>query len=374
MAKYCTSCGAPLEGAAKFCPGCGTQTVAVGTQTVPAGAKAPESPQPVQQAPLYSPPSVPAPAAPKKKSKAPLIVGGAIALVALIAVIAFSGRGSGNGPAPYSPDYSSGGVSTTSGNPGQSAQPTEPPTQQPSGNIDKSKFTGEWDSDTSFFEKLSLTQNGNSVTGSFDSLGDKATLSGTVSGKILTATATYKNGESGQLRLTLSDDGEELQIESWDDLFERWSVSGYAYRTISKTPYVPVTPPPGAKVDPNLTGQWQYNGVYSDMGNVYNSKTNYYFRADGTFEIERIAFSHYRITGKYSVCEGKMYLTELNRYAKWINSNNFADDNEGFTHRSAIMEYELGRDGDGPYLIIGIIGSTDIGYFELSRGDEFRKK
>ena len=145
MAKYCTSCGAPLEGAAKFCPGCGTQTVAAGTQTVAVGAKAPESPQPVQQTPLYSPPSVPAPTAPKKKSKAPLIVGGAIALVVLIAVIAFSGReDSGVGPAPYTPDYSGGGMPTAGGNPGQAAQPTEPPTQQPSRNIDPG-LVGKWD-------------------------------------------------------------------------------------------------------------------------------------------------------------------------------------------------------------------------------------
>ena len=177
------------------------------------------------------------------------------------------------------------------------------------------------------------------------------------------------------MRLTLSDDGESFKIESWDDdYFKRWMTEGYAYRVIPETAYVPVIPPSGASVDSNLTGHWQYNGIYWSMGTGYNSKTDYYFKADGTFEIERIASSHYKITGKYSVYEGKMYLIELNRYAKLINSDSFVEDNEGFVNRSAIIEYELGTDGDGTYLIIGIIGSSDIGYFELSMGDEFRKQ
>jgi len=83
MAKFCSKCGNKLEDAAKFCPDCGTQTVAAGAQQVQ--AQQPYAPQ-YQQS--YAPP----PSLPKKKSKTPLIVGGAIALVILIAVVALSGR------------------------------------------------------------------------------------------------------------------------------------------------------------------------------------------------------------------------------------------------------------------------------------------
>ena len=126
MAKFCTGCGTQLGDAAKFCPSCGAQQVQ---------AQQPNAPQ-HQQA--YAP----ALAAPKKKSKAPLIiVGGAVALVVLIAVVAFSGRGGDNGPAPYTPGYSGGGVPTEGGNPGQAAQP--PATQQPNGSINPD-LVGQW--------------------------------------------------------------------------------------------------------------------------------------------------------------------------------------------------------------------------------------
>ena len=71
--------------------------------------------------------------APKKKSKAPLIIGGAVALVVLIAVIAFSGRedsgvdpGGNNRPTHSAPGSASGFAP---------AQPTESQIQQPSGNV-----------------------------------------------------------------------------------------------------------------------------------------------------------------------------------------------------------------------------------------------
>ena len=121
MAKFCTNCGAPLEDAAKFCPGCGTQQVQVQQ------SYAPPSPQ------SYAPP----PSLPKKKSKAPFIIAGAAALLVLIVVIALAGR-EDNSPAPTPPGYNSGGIPTAGGNPGQATQ-----TQQPGGNIDPA-LLGTW--------------------------------------------------------------------------------------------------------------------------------------------------------------------------------------------------------------------------------------
>jgi len=126
MAKFCSSCGAQLDEAAKFCPGCGTQQVQ---------AQQPNVPQ-YQQS--YAPP----PSLPKKKSKAPLIVGGAIALVVLIVAIALAGR-KDNSPTPTPPGYNSGGIPTAGGNPGQATQPPATQPQQPGGNIDHA-IVGYW--------------------------------------------------------------------------------------------------------------------------------------------------------------------------------------------------------------------------------------
>ena len=82
MAKFCTSCGAPLADAVKFCTSCG-QVLA---QPAPA--------QPVQPAPQ---PQAPMPLKPKKKIKPPLLIGGAAALVVLVVVIALLAKPGGPG-------------------------------------------------------------------------------------------------------------------------------------------------------------------------------------------------------------------------------------------------------------------------------------
>ena len=140
MTKFCTGCGAQLSDEAKFCPSCGAQQVQ---------AQQPYAPQ-HQQA--YAP----APAAPKKKSKAPLIIGGAIALVILITVVAFSGRedsgldpGGNDSPTHSAPGPTFGnsmnslGNTTSTSRPPEASMPTYTPnTTQASGTFELKIFQG----------------------------------------------------------------------------------------------------------------------------------------------------------------------------------------------------------------------------------------
>ena len=75
MAKFCTSCGAPLGDSLKFCTSCGTKRPEAVRQALPT------------QQPQYTSP-VPA----KKKNKTPLIIGGVAALAVLVVIIAVSGK------------------------------------------------------------------------------------------------------------------------------------------------------------------------------------------------------------------------------------------------------------------------------------------
>ena len=73
MNKSCINCGAQLDEAAKFCAGCGTQQAEPPAQA--------EVQPPIQQAqPVIQPEAQPPK---KKKSKKPLIIGGAVGAVAL---------------------------------------------------------------------------------------------------------------------------------------------------------------------------------------------------------------------------------------------------------------------------------------------------
>ena len=91
MAKFCTSCGAPLDGAVKFCTNCGGQNTAPQPAPVPVASA---QPQP------YAPQLPPA----QKQLKPPLLIVAAAALVALIAIIAISAHKGGPGPKPPSGD------------------------------------------------------------------------------------------------------------------------------------------------------------------------------------------------------------------------------------------------------------------------------
>ncbi|MCL2160076.1 MAG: Ig-like domain-containing protein, partial [Oscillospiraceae bacterium] len=89
MAKFCNNCGKQLDATTKFCASCGAQQ-----------PQAPPQPQPQPQPPQYQQAYAPAP---KPKSKTPLIVGGiggalaVILLVVLIATNVFGLFGSGGG-------------------------------------------------------------------------------------------------------------------------------------------------------------------------------------------------------------------------------------------------------------------------------------
>ena len=104
-AKFCVNCGAELEPpAAAPQPGAPVPPQATAPQpgapvppqaTVPQAAPvpptgAPTAPQGMPQQPAYQPPVYEQPAAPaKKKSKAPLVIGGVVAVLAILAVVGF---------------------------------------------------------------------------------------------------------------------------------------------------------------------------------------------------------------------------------------------------------------------------------------------
>jgi len=93
MAKFCINCGAGLDEAAKFCPGCGTQTVAAATPPAPVPEPYPQ-PYPQYPQPAAQPYAPMAETRPKKKRTGLIIAlsvfGGLAALVALIIVVAAS--------------------------------------------------------------------------------------------------------------------------------------------------------------------------------------------------------------------------------------------------------------------------------------------
>ena len=94
MAKFCMNCGAQLEDNAKFCMSCGTK---VEEMAVPAAASSAET----AATPAAAPVSYPGPAIPKKKGKTGLIIGIAVGVVALIAVLAVLLGGSGGASKLY---------------------------------------------------------------------------------------------------------------------------------------------------------------------------------------------------------------------------------------------------------------------------------
>jgi len=119
MSNFCKNCGAKLDGAKKFCTGCG-QAVQVDALQQPAQAA------PVQQ-PVYQP-QFPA----KKKSKAPLIIVIVVVLIAAIATAAFFTNGfglfGGGNDTPSGGNNTPSDSSTPSGNSGtlSSSSPAAP--------------------------------------------------------------------------------------------------------------------------------------------------------------------------------------------------------------------------------------------------------
>jgi len=98
MAKFCATCGAPLDDAAKFCPGCGTQQAQT-QQPAPVQAQQPYTPQ-YQQA--YAPVPAAPPAPPQRKKRKGLVVLGALgSIVLLIVVIAASALSKAGGADYY---------------------------------------------------------------------------------------------------------------------------------------------------------------------------------------------------------------------------------------------------------------------------------
>jgi len=86
--SFCPNCGTQLDAALKFCTNCGTAL----TQPQPAQHQQPYA-QPQYQQPQVQQPYAPPPAPqPKKKTKAPLIIGGVTGVVALalVAVLVFT--------------------------------------------------------------------------------------------------------------------------------------------------------------------------------------------------------------------------------------------------------------------------------------------
>lgn len=96
--KFCTNCGAPLEAPSPAiqsgAPVPPSATAPQPTPVAPAGAPvpptgAPVAPQGMPQQGTYQPPVYEQPAAPAKRGKAPVIIGGVVAVVAILAVAAF---------------------------------------------------------------------------------------------------------------------------------------------------------------------------------------------------------------------------------------------------------------------------------------------
>ena len=116
MSNFCKNCGAKLDGAKKFCTGCG-QAVQVDAPQHPAQAAQSQQAAPVQQ-PVYQS-QVPA----KKKSEAPLIIVIVVVLIAAIATAAiftngFGLLGGGNDTPSGGTNTPSDSGSTPSGNSG----------------------------------------------------------------------------------------------------------------------------------------------------------------------------------------------------------------------------------------------------------------
>ena len=104
----CSNCGAQLDGAKKFCTGCGQPVEQTPAQTA----------QPVQQAAAPAPQPVTQPPEKKKKSKAPIIIIIVVLLIAAIGAAAFFTNGFGlfgdKGGDPASTSDPTGGNSTPS--------------------------------------------------------------------------------------------------------------------------------------------------------------------------------------------------------------------------------------------------------------------
>ena len=113
-------------------------------------------------------------------------------------------------------------------------------------------WTGTWESTSGFLGTMTLTQNGNTVTGT--GTGINGTISGTVSGNALTVTATDKDGDSAKYRFTMSADGNKFTIEDWDSFFETWSDFATATRITPKTP---------SGGNTSLTNMWWRAGLIS---------------------------------------------------------------------------------------------------------------
>jgi len=115
-----------------------------------------------------------------------------------------------------------------------------------------------------------------------------------------------------------------------------------------------------------LIGIWYFNGAnltYS-VGSTdttvffqgYNTVHQFY--GDGTFESEHttgyVIGEYHRVVGKYSVSDGKVYLTELKRVKVDVGRFHKREDfsNEYKNIQDIVMEYGFGSDDKGDYLLI----------------------
>ena len=348
MAKFCPNCGNGLAEAARFCPGCGTQL--------------PEAqPQPYVQPQSY-PPTPPAP--PKRKSKSLFIVLGAAGLLVLVIVlVAVLGKGGAPGPAPIT-------------RPAITAAETLAPTST------AGPLIGLWrseDEECVQFIELGADRSFTITSHLRHYAGEVRELSGSYRYDARELAFYGITDEAGQPfddfsflcelsgnAMTLDGSSTYDRVAARDvaavleDPFAAYPPGGGSEATQPTQPYV--TNKPTATTKPpskGIVGYWRhyYRTLYTgSLGAMtyMNKYVNYSFYDDGTFKHTSLIMHPLVVEGNYSVSGGEIHFTILNTYL--VRNNDARDIEEKRpVNNSFSAKYELGTDGNGEYLIIGVV-------------------
>jgi|GEM_PF-4969687 len=232
------------------------------------------------------------------------------------------------------------------------------PTPQQSAN---NPWTGTWESKkTSLFGSdwgtLVLTQNGNTVTGTYDATKDgydKGTLSGTISGNDHSVMRNGIKNEDESYLFSLIDSG-HIEVETTfsrngvvlpTDNFERVKPTTNTQPTPQPPPSLS---PSGGEIDPKLVGIWQ---CFIPLPNYTSILVYYYFNEDGTFKLTTTEGGEV-YQGNYSTSKGRVYFTNIS----WWRVAADASISEIQTRPDIVSDYKFGTyDSGTEYLAIWMV-------------------